>query len=264
MQTFNQPAIGERAAEFYFDVLSRLAASDVPFLVGGAYALARYLELARDTKDLDVFVRRRDVERALAVVSKGGYATELPFPHWLGKIHCGDFLVDVIFSSGNGVAVVDDVWFEQATPSDLLGVPVRLCPPEEMIWSKAFIQERERFDGADVLHLFGMLGPRLDWDRLLARFAEHWPVLLGHVVTFRYVYPDRRDRVPQWIVDELMRRFAELTPDSAHVCRGTFLSREQYLWDLERFGYRDARRGPGGSMSDEEIRVWTKAIEDKR
>ena len=41
-----------------------------------------------------------------------------------------------------------------------------LCPPEEMIWSKAFVQERERFDGADVLHVFRTLGRTLSWDRL--------------------------------------------------------------------------------------------------
>jgi hypothetical protein len=44
---------------------------------------------------------------------------------------------------------VDDLWFAHATPGDVLGIPVRLCPPEEMIWSKAFIMERERYDGAD-------------------------------------------------------------------------------------------------------------------
>jgi hypothetical protein len=33
-------------------------------------------------------------------------------------------------------------------------VPVIFCPPEEMIWSKAFVMERERYDGADARILF--------------------------------------------------------------------------------------------------------------
>jgi hypothetical protein len=59
--------------------------------------------------------------------------------------------VDVIWSSGNGIANVDPSWFEYALEEDVLGQHVFLCPPEEMIWSKAFVMERERFDGADVI-----------------------------------------------------------------------------------------------------------------
>ena len=32
-------------------------------------------------------------------------------------------------------------------------MPGPLIPAEEMIWSKAFIMERERYDGADVAHI---------------------------------------------------------------------------------------------------------------
>jgi hypothetical protein len=45
-----------------------------------------------------------------------------------------------------------------------------------MIWSKAFVMERERFDGADVAHLLRSMGPRLDWDRILRRFDRYWEV----------------------------------------------------------------------------------------
>jgi hypothetical protein len=52
----------------------------------------------------------------LATLSASGCETELPFPHWLGKARCGDDFVDVIFSSGNGVAAVDDEWFRPQRP----------------------------------------------------------------------------------------------------------------------------------------------------
>jgi hypothetical protein len=129
-----------------------------------------------------------------------------------------------------------------------------------MIWSKAFIQERERFDGADVLHLFHALGPALDWPRILDRFGEHWPVLFGHVVLFGYVYPDRRDAIPEWVVNALTSRFASAREPRSHVCRGTLLSREQYLSDLNQQGYEDARLRPRGAMTREEIAIWTDAI----
>ena len=119
---------------------------------------------------------------------------------------------------------------------------VRLSPVEEMIWSKAFIQERERFDGADVLHLLRETGPSLDWPRLLMRFGDYWRVLLSHLILFGFVYPDKRHNIPAWVTDELVRRLSvsrtNLTND---VCYGTLLSREQYLHDLERTKYRDGR-----------------------
>ena len=62
-------------------------------------------------------------------------------------------------------------------------------PVEEMIWSKAFLMERERFDGADVPHLMRARQQRSNWPRLLPRFGEHWRVLLAHLVLFPYVYP---------------------------------------------------------------------------
>ena len=63
-------------------------------------------------------------------------------------------------------------------------------PIEEMIWSKAFLMERERFDGADVLHLVRARQKEINWPRLLSRFGEHWRVLLSHLVLFPYVYPN--------------------------------------------------------------------------
>jgi hypothetical protein len=95
------------------------------------------------------------------------------------------------------------------------------------------------------------------------RFGYHWPVLYAHLVLFRYVYPDQRDRVPPWVVEELMRRSAEPQADVRPVCRGTLLSREQYLHDLAEFGYEDARLSPEGCMSPEEVEIWTSAIERK-
>src|SRR5207244_3914485 len=143
MEPCNLPAVGDPASAFYGEALTSLNASGIPFLVGGAFALSRYTGICRDTKDLDIFVRPSDLQPTLDFFQRAGFWTEFKFPHWLGKVHCGDHFIDVIFSSGNGVARVDHLWFEHAVSHDILGLPVRLCPPEEMIWSKAFIQERE-------------------------------------------------------------------------------------------------------------------------
>lgn len=217
--------------------------------------------MPRDTKDIDIFVKRDDCPRVLDAFKRLGYRTELTFPHWLGKIQRGDHFMDVIFSSGNGVARVDDLWFDHAIRTNLLGLIVRLSPVEEMIWSKAFIQERERFDGADVLHLLRETGPSLDWPRLLMRFGDHWRVLLSHLILYGFVYPDQRQSVPAWVMDELLRRLSVSRPNlQSDVCYGTLLSREQYLFDLQAWKYRDAREEPTGPMTREEIEIWSAAI----
>jgi len=252
------------ASEFYQRVISALQEAGVPFLVGGAFAFVRYTGIGRDTKDLDLFIRRSDWNQVSSVLADDGVTTELTFPHWLGKAYGGrqrEFFVDLIFSGGNGIAEVDDEWFAHARPDESLGFPVRLMPVEEMIWSKAFLMERERFDGADVLHLIRARQSDIDWLRLAGRFGDHWPVLLAHLVLYTYVYPN--ERRPQHVVDQLLER-ARVEPrtgDATRLCRGTLLSRAQYLVDVTNWSYVDARQVPIGAMTPEEIDAWTKAIE---
>lgn len=230
------------------DALDALSRGGVPFIVAGAYAFFEYTGIFRDTKDLDVFVRRRDLDHAFAVLERSGFRTELIDPVWLGKGYRGEWFVDVIFSSGNGVAVVDDGWFEHARRGEVMGSPVLLAPPEEMIWSKAFVCERERYDGHDVAHLVHACGPRLDWRRLLGRFDRHWEVLLAHLVMYRFAFPSDRSRVPEWVMRELLRRTWDEVAEGdweRRVCRGSLVSKVQYQHALERLGYEDARAQEG-------------------
>jgi hypothetical protein len=258
-----QHDLSSDSAVFYSDALEILTRSGIPFLVGGAFALHPYAGLVRDTKDFDTFVRPRDRDRVLRVFEEAGYATEVTFDHWLAKAWCGDNFVDIIYSSGNGIARVDDDWFTFARSGQILGYPVKLCPPEETIWSKAFIMERERYDGADIVHLLRSAGRDLDWKRLLHRFGDDWRVLFSHLILFGYVYPNDRGVIPDWVLFHLMHRMVidmQREPESALVCRGTFLSRAQYLMDIEEWGYLDARIHPGsGTMSPEHAAAWTAA-----
>jgi hypothetical protein len=236
-----------RIYSFYCTALRAIQKSQVPFLVGGAYALARHTGIVRHTKDVDIFTRPEDCERVLRVLSAAGYRTELTDPRWIAKAYSGEDFIDVIFNSGNGIAEVDDAWFEHASEAKVFGLPVQLCPAEETIWSKAFIMERERFDGADIAHLLRAYGARLDWNRLLGRFGAHWRVLFSHLVLFGFIYPCERESIPSSVMDLLMSRLRD--EDEPHqtagrLCQGTLLSKVQYAIDVERWGYQDARLLP--------------------
>lgn len=236
---------GESAARaFYRDALSAVMTSGVPFLVGGAFALEVYTGVSRSTKDLDLFVRRGDVRRALDALAAAGYRTELTDPQWLAKACSGDDFVDVVFGSYNGIGEVDDEWFRHAERGSVLGLSLDLCPVEETIWSKAFVMDRHRYDGADVAHLLRARCERLDWDRLLRRFNDSWHVLFTHLVLFGFIYPSERSRIPGRVMGELLSRLRnELAspPATRRLCRGTLLSPTQFFPDIEMWGYEDAR-----------------------
>jgi Uncharacterised nucleotidyltransferase len=258
------PTQGAQVHFFYRQVIGVLSRTFIPFLMGGGFAFEFYTHLGRSMKDMDIFVCRSDLEKIFQVLNKAGFHTELTFSHWLGKVYDEDLFIDIIFSSGNGLCEVDDLWFKHATPGQVFGFPVKFCPPEEMIWTKAFVMERERYDGGDIAHLILECSERLDWRRLVSRFRSHWRVLFTHLVLFGYIYPSERHRIPQNVLRELIGRLhTELTaPIPADpACQGPLLSRLQYRPDIEKMGYKDARLAPGGKMSPKETMDWTIAAD---
>jgi hypothetical protein len=96
---------------------------------------------------------------------------------------------------------------------------------------------------------------------LVRRFDRRWRVLLAHLILFDFIYPGHRDVVPRSVRQELYGRLegdsGNQNGDSDHECHGTLLSATQYLRDVDLEGYKDARLEPLGTMSKEEIAVWT-------
>lgn len=249
---------------FYRQVIGILNRNYVPFLLGGGFAFEFYTRTGRSTKDMDIFLSKANLERAFQALDNAGFRTELTFPHWLGKVFHGDLFIDLIFSSGNGLCEVDDIWFQHAVPGQVFGFPIKFCPVEEMIWSKAFIMERERYDGGDIAHLILKCGKRIDWHHLVNRFDSHWRVLLSHLVLFGYIYPSERLLVPPAVMCSLLDTLdneVDTTNKSNQACQGPLLSRSQFRVDIEKLGYKDPRLAPVGKMSVEETALWTEAAE---
>ena len=248
--------------DFYRDVLTILSKASVPFLVGGTYALNHHAGIQRTTKDLDLFIHQRDLEHITSLLEDTHYQCDLRYPHWLAKIYDQDDFIDLIFNSGNGIAEVDELWFEHAVAATLFDVKVQLCPVEETIWSKAFIMERERFDGADIAHLILASGNEMDWPRLLMRFDQHWRPLLSHLILFGFIYPAEQHLVPTWVMDKLLRKLHHevySTDEAQKLCGGTLLSREQYIEDIQQHDFKDARVSPYGNLTQREAADWTEA-----
>jgi predicted nucleotidyltransferase len=254
-------AKGERD-EFHRTSMAALQEASVPFLIGGAYVVEVYAGVSRRSKDFDLYVRPNHVDAAIDALGRAGYETEKTFPHWLAKAGRAQDYIDLIFRAGNGLCEVDDSWFERAQDDELLGLRVKLCAPEEMIWMKAYIMERERFDGADIAHILQSCAEKLDWTHLVRRFGPDWRVLLSHLVLFGYIYPSEREKIPAAVMDDLISRLQNEEPATRRdrLCRGTLLSRKQYLVDIQERGFRDARLEQRVHMDSEDIAHWTGAI----
>lgn len=123
----------------------------------------------------------------------------------------------------------------------MLGIPCKVLGPEECLASKTFVAFRERFDGADVVHLLKACGPKMDWELVLALMGDHWELLYWSLVLFAYVYPARTALVPENVWELLMRRFAERVrrPDVTAPFRGSLVDPRMFAIDVEEWGERN-------------------------
>jgi hypothetical protein len=227
----------------YKRALEALTATEVPFVVAGAYAIYEHTGIYRKTKDLDLFFEPAAVVPAARALRSAGFVTRLEDPHWLAKATSGETFVDLIYGMGNGVALIDGDWLRHSRQGTLAATPVRIAPPEELLWHRLFISERHRHDIADILHLILCLGDTLDWNRLVARVAEHWPLLLAQLLAFSYVYPGYRSNVPAWVYEQLLDRArAEATSgdsEDGDFTRGPLISRFSFAIDVREWGFVD-------------------------
>jgi predicted nucleotidyltransferase len=246
------PAFAEQQQKLFREVLQLFNDRGVPYVVSGAFALHAHTGIWRDTKDLDLFLRAEDVPHALRRLKEDGFDTQVLDPVWLAKTHRGEFFVDLITGMSNGAIIVDQSWLDRARPVQVVGVRTRVLGAEELIASKLFVTRRERFDGADIVHvIYGTRG-RLDWQRLLGLAGEHWEVLLWALMLFHYVYPAHADFVPRAIWDDLLERFRRQLhhPNSHARFRGSLIDENMFAIDVKEWGLEDvlaeyrARRSP--------------------
>ena len=236
--------------EFYTEVIELLARSDIPFLLSGSYALACYTGIVRPTKDVDFFSTAGDCLKSLSFFKKHGYDVEIVDERWLARITRGEIFVDVIFNMPTASTHVTEDWFDNAPRTELFGSQLQLVPPTEFVWSKMFVQDRYRYDGADVAHMILKRHHEIDWRRLLSHMELHWEVLLIHMLNFRYIYPSERDSVPQWLLDELLERLQvqnSIPPPAMKVCRGRIFSPRDYQIDVAEWGFSE----PVGNLEEQ-------------
>lgn len=148
---------------------------------------------------------------------------------------------------------VNDNWFEDARRFQMCDCSVRIAGATELIWSKCFVQLRHRYDGADVAHVILKAHDKIDWRKLLEYLEVNWEVLLIHLLNFRWIYPSERDKIPDWLMDELLDRLSaqrDLPLPQTKICRGRMYSRVDFEIDVKEWGFADV--SGDGEWRDEE------------
>ena len=237
------PQFPEEQETLFREVLQLMEREFIPVVVSGAFALHEHTGIWRDTKDLDLFIPPHEVRRALRVLERDQFETEVLDPVWLAKARRSGYFVDLITGMSNGVVRVDYSWVKRAARSQIFGLPARVLAPEELIASKVFVTRRERFDGADICHIIYGTRGKFDWKRLMTLLGEHWQMLLWYLVLYHYIYPSDSDYVPREIWDELLQRFqVELKhPNAQAGFRGSLIDENMFAIDVMEWEKRNVQ-----------------------
>lgn len=198
-------------------VLTALNGLEVPYVLGGAVAVHHYGVPLRNTKDIDVFLPPADRQPVIDCLTALGcvdYYAVWPYDReWIYRAHKGNKIVDVIWQSANKMGVVEADWRRRAQPGVMAGVPTWFASPEDLIWLKAFIVQRERCDWPDLLNLIAASEGRLDWEALLRRFGPHQLLLRAVIDLFDWTCPHHSGYVPAAVRRRLAQAAAPTRPE---------------------------------------------------
>jgi hypothetical protein len=145
-----------------------LREAGVPFLLGGS--LASWARGGPETRhDLDLMIKREDVDRALQALTEVGMRAEHPPEEWLVKAWDGDVLVDLIFWP-KGLPIDDEV-IARGEELAVLSMTMRVMAMEDVLITKlmAISEHHLRFEG--LIAIARALRERIDWDQVRAATA---------------------------------------------------------------------------------------------
>jgi hypothetical protein len=239
------PELEPEQADAYRLALTVLNNCKVSYAVGAAFARNAYTNIWRPTKDLDIFISAKNLKEVFDTLEAAGFRTEILADHWLSKAWMGSYFIDIIFGTGhNQIHITEDV-LAGSVDTELLGVPTRLIPIEELIAAAAFIKERKRYDASDSVHLILVTEGKIDWNRVLRRLGSHRELLLIDLLLFDFIYPGHSDYLPHQLMQQLFYEAQERWKNDGvnpKEFRGTLLDPFSYTVDVEDWGYQDQRR----------------------
>ena len=146
-----------------------LREAGVPFLLGGS--LASWARGGPESRhDLDLMIKRSDVEPALAALTAAGMRADDPPEEWLVKAWDGDVLVDLIFSP-KGLPI-DDAVLARGEEMSVLSMQMSVMAIEDVLTTKlmALTEHNLRYDA--LLAIARALREQIAWERVRSATAS--------------------------------------------------------------------------------------------
>ncbi len=168
-------------------VASTLKGADIPFALGGSFAVYAHGGHSSD-HDVDFLLREQDKEQALAELAKVGFRTEQPPEDWLVKVYDSGRMVDLIHRPIE-TPVTDETFTDTVVrPVDAIHMPV--LSASQLMVHKLLSFSQHYCDFARGLPLARSLREQIDWERV-RKETQHSPYAEAFLVLL-----DRLDVVP--------------------------------------------------------------------
>lgn len=176
-------------------VASTLKTADIPFALGGSFAVYAHGGHSSD-HDVDFLLREQDKEQALGALAAVGFRTEQPPEDWLVKVYDEDRMVDLIYRPVESPVTDETLLDTEQISVEAISMPV--ISATQLMIHKLLSYSQHYCDFATGFPVARSLREQIDWARVRREtakspYAEAFLILL-----------DRLDVVP-FPGDEPMR-----------------------------------------------------------
>ena len=164
-------------------VAATLKAADIPFALGGSFAVYAHGGHSSD-HDVDFLLREQDKDQALAELAKVGFRVEQPPEDWLVKVYDDDLMVDLIYRPVD--RPVTDETLADSTPISVSAILMPVISATVLMEHKLLTFGQHYCDFAKAIPLARSLREQIDWPRVrrntsASPYAQAFLVLLDRL-----------------------------------------------------------------------------------
>jgi hypothetical protein len=164
-------------------VAATLKAADIPFALGGSFAVYAHGGHSSD-HDVDFLIREQDKEQALAELAKVGFRVEQPPEDWLVKVYDDDRMVDLIYRPVE--SPVTDATLHEAEQISVEAIYMPVLSATQLMIHRLLSYSQHYCDFATGLPVARSLREQIDWVRVRREtakspYAEAFLILLDRL-----------------------------------------------------------------------------------
>jgi aminoglycoside-2''-adenylyltransferase len=164
-------------------VASTLKAAEIPFALGGSFAVYARGGHSSD-HDVDFLLREQDKDQALAELAKVGFRTEQPPEDWLVKVYDEDRMVDLIYRPVESPVTDETLHDTEKISVEAIYMPV--ISATRLMVHKLLSYSQHHCDFATGLPVARSLREQIDWERVRREtakspYAEAFLILLDRL-----------------------------------------------------------------------------------